>query len=168
MGLPPNIEVNYQKTILSIRVDKDEQLFPTAYLMIYPFKVSTLTQNYFLELIEQIFQDYSRNLDVRTSNRFAKIRVSLNKMKRIIDELKANNTQPPQIQNLKFFSSLIKIKIVNSIGQDFCVTNSLDYTEAISNFLIKKDINQEYLVNSFINRQQFHKNLVLFVKNFSE
>ncbi len=168
LGLPPNIEVNYQKTILSIRVDKDEQLFPTAYLMIYPFKVSTLTQNYVLELIEQISQDYCRNLDVRTSNRFAKIRVSLNKMKRIIDELKANNTQPPQIQNLKFFSSLLKIQIVNSRGEDFCLTNSLDYTEAISSFLRKKDVNQEYLVSCLIANKEFYKSLVLFVKNFAE
>ncbi|MDJ0519911.1 MAG: pentapeptide repeat-containing protein [Trichodesmium sp. MO_231.B1] len=167
LGLPPNIEVNSQKTRLSIRVDKDEQLFTTAYLMIYPFKVSTLTQNYFLELIDRISQDYSRNLDVRTSNRFANIRVNLNKMKRIIEELKANNTQPLQILNLKFFSSPLKIRIVNSIGQNFCLTNSLDYIQVISDYLIKKNINKEDLVNSFIDNQQFHKSLVLFVKNFS-
>ncbi|NEQ41571.1 MAG: pentapeptide repeat-containing protein [Okeania sp. SIO3I5] len=166
LGLPPNIEVNSKKTKLSIQVDKDEELFTTAYLMIYPFKVSTLTQNYFLELINKISQDYSRNLDVRTSNRFAKIRVSLNQVKRIIDELKANNAQL-KISNLKFFSSFLKIKIINSRGEDFCLTNSFDYTQEICDYLTPKNINDQYLVNSFIDNQQFYKNLVLFVKNFS-
>ncbi|MGK7919796.1 MAG: pentapeptide repeat-containing protein [Trichodesmium sp.] len=166
LGLPPNIEVTSKKTKISFGVKKDELLFPAAYLTIYPFKISTLIQNYFLESIDKIQRDYYRKLDVRTLNRFAKIKISLNQAQRIIEKLKDIYSQS-QILNLNFFKNPIHITIVNSVGEYFCLTNSLDYTQAISDSLIKTNFNEQELLNSFIDNQQYDKNLVLFVKKFT-
>lgn len=166
--LPPNIEVNSQRTILSFRVEKDQELLATAYVMIYPFKESTLIQNYFLDLVENIDQDYSRNLDVRTSNRFAKIRVSINKFKRMINELRTIDSQN-KLLNLNFFNSPTQIITINSLGQEFHIKNSLNSANNNSSDLVIETDEKEYDLFGYFRENNLPQNsLINFVKNFTE
>ncbi|MGB3511674.1 MAG: pentapeptide repeat-containing protein [Microcoleaceae cyanobacterium] len=165
-NLPPNIEVNSRRTILSFRLEKDEDLLATAYVMIYPFKESTLIQNYFLELIENIYPNYSRNLDVRTSNRFAKIRVSLNQVKRIISALRTIDSQK-KLLSLNFFNSQIQIITINSLGQEFNIKNSLNSPNN-TGLVIETDEKNHNLLGYLEENNRPQNSLINFVKNFTE
>lgn len=166
-GLPPNIEVNYKRTILSFRLEKDEHLFTTAYVMIFPFKEATLTQNYLLELFDTISLDYSRKLDVRTSNRLAKIRVCLNQVKRIISETKTNDSTN-QLLNLNFFNAHTQIITINSLGQEFHLKNTLISGNKNSEIGRETNTKEPNLFSSFRDNNLLHNNLVCFVKNLTE
>ncbi|MDJ0556696.1 MAG: pentapeptide repeat-containing protein [Microcoleaceae cyanobacterium MO_207.B10] len=165
--LPPNIEVNSKKTILSFRVEKDQDLLTTAYAMIYPFKESTLIQNHFLELIEKINQDYSRTLDVRTLNIFAKIRISITKIKRIISDFRTIDSQK-KLLNLKFFTSPIQIITINSLGQEVKIKNIIKSQNHHSNLVIETEAKNNSLFSDLGEHNQHQNILINFVKNFTE
>lgn len=66
---PPSIEIGRRRTVFTFEVDSDENLFPTAYIAILPFKDATITQKNICTALEMIFSSDIDKLGLKESNR---------------------------------------------------------------------------------------------------
>ena len=93
---PPSIEVNSRRTIISFRIEQDDQLFPTAFVAIIPFSDATFTQKNLITLLRMIQPQTGNNLGVRFSNLVVQLSVALTQTIRKIGEIKI---QPIPLDN---------------------------------------------------------------------
>lgn len=121
INLPPNIEVNNRRTILSFLVESDRELFTTAYLVIIPFKDANLLQKNIVKIIGGIQNKKNKNLDVRTLNKVTKIGVSLKKIIDGLQEIKKKKKVEIFVSDDPFFQGNTKIQMANSSGKKLTV-----------------------------------------------
>jgi len=126
VSLPPNIEVNHRRTILSFMMETDWELFTTAYVVIIPFKDANLIQKNLVKTIGRIQNKKNNTLDIRTANKVTKIGVSLKKIIDGFQEIKNNKED-------HFFQGNTKIQMVNSSGQKLTIYQHQDFGRRLVN-----------------------------------
>lgn len=124
---PPSIEVNPRRTVISFRIDNDEQLFPTAYVAILPFNDAASTQKNIINLVKMLQPQTSSSLSVRTSNRVAQLGVALTQTIRKAGEIKMQLTALPPESGAIFFQSPTQTLLTNSSDQSLTVHHHPDF-----------------------------------------
>lgn len=80
----PSIEVSSRRTTLSFRIERDEQLFPTAYIVILPFKDAVSTQQSIRNLVQMLGSESFTGLSVRHSHQIGKL---VSEIKQNLDQI---------------------------------------------------------------------------------
>ena len=133
INLPPNIEVNHRRTIISFRLENDWELFTTAYVVIIPFKDASVSQKNLVKTIGRIQNKKNNNLDIRTANKVTKIGVALKKIIDDFQDLKNQNKAEIFFSKDIFFQGNTKIQIANSSGQKLTVYQHQDFGRNLVN-----------------------------------
>ncbi|MBW4556428.1 MAG: pentapeptide repeat-containing protein [Trichormus sp. ATA11-4-KO1] len=66
---PPSMEIGRRRTVLTFRVDNDEALFPTAWIVILPFKDATNTQKHIYTIVEMLEKQNLSQLGLKAPDR---------------------------------------------------------------------------------------------------
>lgn len=127
LSVPPSIEVNPRRTILSFTIENDEQLFSTAYVGILPFSDAASTQKNILSLIKMLQPQNGTNLGVRLSNRVAQLSVALTQTMRKIAELKIQQPLLEDSAVLSFLRAPTQTVLTNSSAQGLAVYHHPDF-----------------------------------------
>ena len=130
---PPSIEVNSRRTIISFRIEQDEQLFSTAFVAIIPFSDAAFTQKNIITLLRMIQPQTANNLGVRVSNLVAQLSVALTQTIRKIGEMKI---QPVRLDNetvSTFFQSPTQTILSNSCAESLMVHYHPDFGRHLIN-----------------------------------
>ncbi|MDY6938188.1 MAG: pentapeptide repeat-containing protein [Cyanobacteriota bacterium] len=117
LGQPPSVDVGYRQTILTLRVETDELLFPIAYVAMFPFTDAEATQRSALHFVKLIQSKSSDILGVKESNRVAKLSVSILKKMRIASTVDREELLSPEITNCEFFQAPTQTVLTNSSSQ---------------------------------------------------
>lgn len=112
MGPPPSVEVGYRRTTLTFRVESDELLFPTAYVVALPFADAENTQKTIANLVRSIQASSPELLGVKAANQAAKLSVATIQQLRKVSTL----TCPPPggEDDLEFFKAPTQTSVANS------------------------------------------------------
>lgn len=111
---PPSIEVGYRRTILTFRVEVDELLFPTAYVVALPFSDAEAIQKNALHLVKLSQTKSSDLLGVKESNRLAKLSVAILKRMRHVSTIQLPGRTQPSEFGSKFFRTPTQVILSNS------------------------------------------------------
>ena len=130
---PPSIEVNSRRTVISFRIDEDEQLFPTAFVAIIPFSDAAFTQKNLITLIKMIQPQSGNNLGVRVSNLVVQLNVALTKTIRKIGEIKIQPIRLDRESASSFFQSPTQTVLSNSSGESLMVHYHPDFGRNLTN-----------------------------------
>ncbi|MCU0547302.1 MAG: pentapeptide repeat-containing protein [Oscillatoriaceae cyanobacterium Prado104] len=130
---PPSIEVNSRRTIVSFRIEQDEQLFATAYVGIIPFSDAAFTQKNIITSIKMVQPQSGNNLGVRVSNLVAQLSVGLTQTIRKIGEMKIGPVHPDDRAVSGFFQSPTQTVLFNSSAESLMVHYHPDFGRHLVN-----------------------------------
>lgn len=99
---PPEIEVRLRRTTLTFRLERDEQLLITAYIAIFPFEDSKITQQTLLDLLHQIStQTFSH--DSEKLHRFQQLVTTLGHQVQQVNAVKLLQSIPIALKKCRSF-----------------------------------------------------------------
>ncbi|MEG4403932.1 pentapeptide repeat-containing protein [Microcoleus vaginatus GB2-A3] len=130
---PPSIEVNSRRTIISFKIEQDEQLFPTAFVAILPFSDAAFTQKNLITLIKMIQPQSGNNLGVRVSNMVVQLNVALTKAMRKIGEMKIQPIRLDREPMSSFFQSPTQTVLANSSAETLMIHYHPDFGRNLTN-----------------------------------
>ncbi|MGD1703866.1 pentapeptide repeat-containing protein [Dapis sp. BLCC M229] len=119
---PPSIEVNYQRTILSFRVDSDELLFILAFIVILPFADAKKSQVNIIEIVKNNPLQKINTKILELEIGMEQIIQKNQRINKIIDSVRANIT---------FFSAPTQLILNNSSGKSLVVSSNPDFGKKI-------------------------------------
>ncbi|NET32406.1 MAG: hypothetical protein F6K19_10410 [Cyanothece sp. SIO1E1] len=114
---PPSVEVGYRRTILTFKVENDDNLLPMAYISILPFKDAEAAQTN-LTAIPQIerWQGFKQR-PKPDHRRIMSLRMLLQQTRAQVDEIDTLALVEESVENLTFFAAATQIMLTNSSGQ---------------------------------------------------
>ncbi|MEA5539178.1 pentapeptide repeat-containing protein [Limnoraphis robusta Tam1] len=111
---PPSIEVSSRRTTLSFRIERDEQLFPTAYVVILPFQDAVPTQQSIRNLVQMLGSENFISLSVRHSHQIGKLVSEIKQQLDQISDLKLRSQSLSQPESTQaFFASPTRTTLRN-------------------------------------------------------
>jgi len=111
---PPSIEVSPRRTTLSFRIERDEQLFSTAYIVILPFKDADPTQKSIRNLVQMLGSEKFIGLSVRHSHQIGKLVSEIKQQLDQITDLKLHTKSPSEPESPQaFFASPTRTTLRN-------------------------------------------------------
>jgi len=103
---PPSIDVGSRRTVLSFRIEEEEQLFLTAYVAIEPFSDATSTRTSIRESLRMLNPDNSSQMGVRLSNQIVQFGVDMiRKIGHLDDEVLSEKLRSEVGECDRFFNS---------------------------------------------------------------
>ncbi len=125
--LPPSIDVKPRRTILTFSVDHNDQLFPAAYLGIFPFSDRTLTQRYLIKLLKSLKVDDYKQLNLIDRQRIQELKITLNEVISRIAPVKPLPLESFPLETARFFQAPTQTILINSQGQPLEVYHHPDF-----------------------------------------
>jgi hypothetical protein len=121
LNLPPSIDVGYRRTELTFRIDNDEQIFPTAYLAILPFKNAVATQKNIITLMKML-QAYAINSHSMDALRQIKqLSTALSQTIHKVNEINLSAMTDTSEETQQFFEAPTQMALNNSNDQSLQV-----------------------------------------------
>lgn len=117
LSQPPSITVGYRRTVLTFRVDSDEQLFPTAYVAILPFENAAATQRNIITLIKQIRAHATTHLSIPELRRIQHLSTVLGQTLNQVNAVDLSKIFPATVEKASFFYSPTHTILLNSSDQ---------------------------------------------------
>ncbi len=164
----PNIEVSARRTLLSFRIEKDENLFLAAYVVILPFKDGASVQRAIDVLLKMLTPENCHQLNVQLSHQIVNFGV------RMIQEINPleNLVLPPLLDaelevEKSFFQSPTRVILTNAEEQSLTLyrhplfgKNDMDVPELVelSKICQTPTVHQNYSIQN---------QLIQFIKCFS-
>jgi uncharacterized protein YjbI with pentapeptide repeats len=116
----PSIEIHRRRTILTFKLENDEQLFLAAYVAIFPFEDATMTEKNLLDVVQlipsKIFHSDSNRLQ-----RFQHLVTNLSQQVQQINAIKQLQSIPIAIKKVRFFQSPTRTVLLNSSSQTLTI-----------------------------------------------
>jgi uncharacterized protein YjbI with pentapeptide repeats len=116
----PSVEVRRRRTILTFELDRDDLLFLTAYVGIFPFDDAIDAQKNILSLIRQV-PTQAFHPDARRLNQFKAIVMQLSQQVQRLNEIKQLQSIPIAIKKIRFFQAPTRVTLMNSNNQKLTV-----------------------------------------------
>lgn len=121
MSCPPNIEIGYRRTTITLRFDSDEHLLPAAFLAILPFNDAVPTQKNIVAIGKTI---QAQDLEQKRIVKLCKaLNVAINNLNEVKKLLPAPNTE----QKTKFFQSPTQTILISSGQQSLTVHSQANF-----------------------------------------
>lgn len=114
---PPSISVGYRRTVLTFRVDNDEQLLSTAYVAILPFENATVTQKSIISSIKQLRNHATNHLTIPDLRRIQQLSNTLGQTLNQANALDLSKIIPPAMEGTSFFKAPTHTILLNSSDQ---------------------------------------------------
>lgn len=111
--VPPQIEVHKRRTILRFTLDRDEDLFPTAFIAILPFADAEVAQRNLLHFLTSI-PTQAINQSTIGLPAFHTLIATLSTSIQKLDTSKLIQTIPIAIQKIRFFQAPTQLTLSNS------------------------------------------------------
>lgn len=111
--VPPQVEVYKRRTILRFRLDRDVDLFSTAFIAILPFADAKATQKNLLELLKSMPTEAIEHSEIGLSAFHALI-ATLSTSIQKVDTSKLLQAIPIAIQKIRFFQAPTRLTLSNS------------------------------------------------------
>ena len=113
----PSIEVGSRKTVISFRIDSNDQLFATAYAAIFPFADAVGTHRSILALVQTLQSQDFEQLDIQEQKRIQQLTTSLNQVMQQIDSINSLKGLSRNLDKLNFFQAPTQTVLTNSTDQ---------------------------------------------------
>lgn len=85
---PPTLEVNSRRTVISFKIESNEQLLSLAYVAILPFQDADATQKAIEAAIKQLTPETCSQLPVQLSNRIVQLGVEMAQQIRLLSDIR--------------------------------------------------------------------------------
>ena len=120
---PPQIEIHKRRTILRFKLDRDEDLFWTAFVAILPFADAQLTQQALITLLRSIptqaISDSPDGLQI-----FHLLVTTLSQSIQKLDTTTLLQAIPIAIQKIRFFQAPTRTTLLNSANRSISLYNN--------------------------------------------
>jgi uncharacterized protein YjbI with pentapeptide repeats len=159
---PPTLEVNSRRTVISFKIESNEQLFNVAYVAILPFRDADVTQKAIESAIKQLTPDNCGHFPVQLSNRIVQLGVEISQQIRLLSDIKLPQSLPAEIEtSTPFFFSPTRTLLRSSSHQNLilhshayfgrslgCASESSESSESLNNpYLNPKPLDTESILN---------------------
>src|SRR6478672_2759113 len=114
---PPSIEVGSRKTVLTFRIDSNEQLFTTAYTAIVPFADAIATHRSLISLVQTLQSQNFYHLDIQEQKRIQQLAASLGEVIKQVNHFNSLKTISKTIDKVNFFQAPTQTVLTNSTAQ---------------------------------------------------
>lgn len=114
LSQPPSIAVGYRRTVLTFRIDSDDQLFPIAYAAILPFENATATQRNLLTLVKQIRAHATNHLSIPELRRIQQLSTMMSQTYNQVSAIDLSKIFPENVERASFFRSPTHTILLNS------------------------------------------------------
>ncbi|MGG6264603.1 pentapeptide repeat-containing protein [Leptolyngbya sp. AN03gr2] len=122
---PPQIEIHKRRTILKFELDRNEDLFWTAFIAILPFADATLTQKALINVLQSISaSDIPNELQLLRS-----LVTSLNQSIQKLDTTKLLQVIPVAIQRIRFFQAPTRSTLLNSANRAISIYDNPQFSK---------------------------------------
>ncbi|MGC9527660.1 MAG: pentapeptide repeat-containing protein [Limnospira sp.] len=124
----PSIDVGSRRTVLSFRIEEEEQLFLTAYVAILPFSDATSTRNSILESLRMLNPDNSAQMGVRLSNQIVQFGVgTIQKIGHLNDSMLSEKWRSELGECDRFFNSPTQTILSNLVTEYLTIHNNPEF-----------------------------------------
>jgi uncharacterized protein YjbI with pentapeptide repeats len=123
--VPPHIEVHRRRTILRFELERDEQLFFTAYIAIFPFQDAGATQQNLLNAVKLV--PTKALSDTARLHRFQMSVSALSQSMQKLDTAKLLQVIPVAIQKIRFFQAPSRSVLLNSNNQALTIYDNPEF-----------------------------------------
>jgi uncharacterized protein YjbI with pentapeptide repeats len=121
VSAPPSIEIGRRRTELIFRVDNDEALFPTAYMLIIPFKDAATTQKNIFTIVQMLLSQNINNLGIKLPYKIKDLRQLLEEAIITTDMIKNRFNFTEKIAKIGFFQAPTQTILTNSSAQTLMI-----------------------------------------------
>lgn len=135
--VPPHIQVHRRRTILRFELERDEQLFLTAYIAIFPFQDAEATQQNLLNSVKLVPTQSLSDKD--QLQRFQTSVSYLSQSIQKLDTAKLLQVIPVAIQKIRFFQAPSRSMLLNSNNQALTIYDNPQFGKR----RIKRDKSEE-------------------------
>ncbi|CDM94951.1 MAG: pentapeptide repeat-containing protein [Limnospira sp. PMC 1279.21] len=130
---PPSIDIGSRRTLLSFRIDDEEQLFLTAYVVILPFADVAKTRECILESLRMLTLENSSQMGVRLSNQVIQFGIDIiKKISRLEDHLLSEKLQEEIDGNHPFFHHPTQTILSNLVGEYLAIHSHPEFGRKFS------------------------------------
>ncbi len=127
LNQPPSISVGYRQTVLTFRIDSDEQLFPTAYVAILPFEKAGATQRNIITLVKQIRAHATNHLSIPELRRVQQLSAVMSQTLNQINAIDLSKIFPPALERASFFRSPLHAVLLNSSDRSLSIYHDQNF-----------------------------------------
>ncbi|MBE9012889.1 pentapeptide repeat-containing protein [Pseudanabaenaceae cyanobacterium LEGE 13415] len=121
----PQIQIYKRRTILKFELDRNEDLFWTAFIAILPFADATSTQRSLVTLLQSISaNDLPDQLQLLRS-----LVTSLNQSIQKLDTTKLLQVIPVAIQRIRFFQAPTRLTLLNSVNRTIALYDNPQFSK---------------------------------------
>lgn len=114
---PPSVEVGYRRTVITFKVDNDDQLLLTAYVAILPFKDAAIAQENITALVSMGQTQDRKKLNIKELKCIKRLSVDLAATVEQIKAIRLAEANKDKIKANKFFQAPTQIILTNSSDQ---------------------------------------------------
>lgn len=160
---PPTIEVNSRRTVISFKIESNEQLLSVAYVAILPFRDAAATQNAIETAIKKLTPETCNQLPVHLSNRIVQLGVEMAQQIRALSDIQLNLEIEP---STPFFLYPTRTLLKSSSHQHLILYSHSYFGRSLESFPNSSD-SSEYLNNPYFNSKLLDTETFLnFIKGF--
>ena len=116
----PSIEVFRRRTILTFKLESDEQLFLAAYVAVFPFDDAKPTEQNILNIVGSISTQVFHS-DARRLQQFQHLVTELSQQVQQVNTIKQLQSVPIAIKKVPFFQAPTRTVLTNSNNQTLTV-----------------------------------------------
>jgi len=117
IGNPPSLEVSSRKTILTFRMDSNDQLFPLAYVAILPFYDAAATHKNIIALLHILQSQNIDTLGLKDNYRIKQLTAALSKTINQVSAIDIFQALPGLKDKVNFFQAPTQTVLNNSTDQ---------------------------------------------------
>lgn len=140
---PPSIDIDSRRTVLSFRIDNEEELFLTAYVVILPFADVTNTRECILESLRLLTLENSSEMGVRLSNQVVQFAVEMiKKIRRLEDTLLSDKLHKEMGKCQQFFNCPTQTILSNLASEYLAIHSHPEFGRSFSNIPGLMDLSQ--------------------------
>lgn len=130
---PPSISVGYRQTVLTFRIDSDEQLFPTAYVAILPFEKATATQRNIITLVKQLRAHATNHLSIPELRRVQQLSAVMSQTLNQVNAVDWSKILSPAQEQVSFLRSPLNVILLNSSDRSLSIYHDPNFGKRFMN-----------------------------------
>lgn len=165
---PPTLEVNSRRTVLSFKIESDEQLLSVAYLAILPFRDAEPTQNAIKTAIKLLTPGNCSQLPVQMSNRIVQLGVEMAQQIRPVSDIKLPDSLVEKITtSTSFFQYPTRTILKSSSHQNLTLFSHPYFGRSVVIYPDDSEDKGESIINYYLNSKPLDaETIISFIKGF--
>ncbi|MBD2197484.1 MULTISPECIES: pentapeptide repeat-containing protein [Calothrix] len=160
---PPTMEIGRRRTVFTFRVERDEDLFPLAYIAILPFMDAASTQQSIEDVIDIIKGEDISYMGVKIPHRVRQLRAAIDEARNKAQSLKEVQKTLALAAKLKFFKTPTQTILTNSSAQTLIIYDNPYFGKR---FISQSDNNASFFDTISSESSQYLLPTIKMIKDF--